>query len=53
MVTDILAEGTDLLVSGDKALVERTLGESATDGVIELPGVLSRKKQLAPRLLEA
>ena len=53
MVTDILSKGTDLLVSGDKATVERTLGRTATDGVIELPGVISRKKQLAPRLLSA
>ena len=53
MVTDILSKGTDLLVSGDKAMVERTLGQTATDGVIELPGVISRKKQLAPQLLAA
>jgi manganese-dependent inorganic pyrophosphatase len=53
MVTDILSKGTDLLVSGDQAMVERTLGQTATDGVIELPGVISRKKQLAPRLLAA
>jgi manganese-dependent inorganic pyrophosphatase len=53
MVTDILSKGTDLLVSGDKASVERALGQGATDGVIELPGVISRKKQLAPRLLGA
>jgi manganese-dependent inorganic pyrophosphatase len=53
MVTDILSKGTDLLVSGDKGAVERTLGETAKDGVIELPGVISRKKQLAPRLLAA
>ena len=53
MVTDILSKGTDLLVSGDKAMVERALDQTATDGVIELPGVISRKKQLAPRLLAA
>ena len=53
MVTDILSKGTDLLVSGDKATVERVLGKTAKDGVIELPGVISRKKQLAPRLLAA
>src|SRR3954465_2328449 len=51
MVTDILSKGTDLLVAGDKASVERALGEQASDGTIELPGVISRKKQLAPRLL--
>jgi manganese-dependent inorganic pyrophosphatase len=53
MITDIHSKGTDLLVSGDEAAVERTLGQTAEDGVIELPGVISRKKQLAPRLLEA
>lgn len=53
MVTDILSKGTDLLVTGDKGMVERTLAQTATDGIIELPGVISRKKQLAPRLLAA
>ena len=53
MVTDILSKGTDLLVTGDQATVERTLDQTATDGLIELPGVISRKKQLAPRLLAA
>jgi manganese-dependent inorganic pyrophosphatase len=53
MVTDILAEETHLLVAGDEAPVERALGERATDGVIELPGVISRKKQVAPRLMAA
>jgi manganese-dependent inorganic pyrophosphatase len=53
MVTDILSEGTHLLVDGDRAAVERALGEQAKDGVIELPGVISRKKQVAPRLLAA
>ncbi|MFL5840850.1 MAG: putative manganese-dependent inorganic diphosphatase [Thermoleophilaceae bacterium] len=53
MVTDILSEGTHLLVVGDKAAVERAFGEQAKDGVIALPGVISRKKQVAPRLLAA
>ena len=53
MVTDILSKGTDLLVSGNQSAVERALGQTATDGVIELPGVISRKKQLAPQLLAA
>jgi manganese-dependent inorganic pyrophosphatase len=52
MVTDILAKGTTLLVSGEEARVERAFGDEDVDGVIELPGVMSRKKQLAPRLLE-
>ena len=51
MVTDIVEKGTALLVSGEEARVERALGSRDGDGVIELPGVMSRKKQLAPRLL--
>jgi manganese-dependent inorganic pyrophosphatase len=51
MVTDILEKGTDLLVAGDRAPVERSLGRAGGDGVIELPGVMSRKKQVVPRLI--
>jgi manganese-dependent inorganic pyrophosphatase len=51
MVTDIVSQGTALLVSGEEARIERALGDTGDDGVIELPGVMSRKKQLAPRLL--
>ena len=53
MITDILSKGTDLLVCGEMGPVERTFGRPATDGVIELPGVMSRKKQVAPKLLGA
>jgi manganese-dependent inorganic pyrophosphatase len=51
MVTDVLAKGTELLVAGDAPAVARSLGVSADDSVIELPGVMSRKKQVAPKLL--
>jgi manganese-dependent inorganic pyrophosphatase len=51
MVTDILAKGTTLLVVGEEGKVERALGEKDDDGLIDLPGVMSRKKQLAPQLL--
>jgi len=54
MVTDIAARGTTLLVSGDAAAVERAFGmQPGEDGAIELPGVMSRKKQVAPRILAA
>jgi manganese-dependent inorganic pyrophosphatase len=53
MVTDIVAKGTELLVSGDRAPLERAFGQPAADGVVTLPGVMSRKKQVAPRLLAA
>jgi hypothetical protein len=38
-------------VSGERQRIARELGEPDGDGVIDLPGVMSRKKQLAPRLL--
>ncbi len=53
MVTDIVEKGTELLAAGDVATVERAFGVAAQDGVIDLPGVMSRKKQVAPRLLSA
>ena len=53
MVTDILTKGTDLLIAGDTAAVARTFGVQPEDGVIELPGVMSRKKEVAPKLLSA
>jgi manganese-dependent inorganic pyrophosphatase len=53
MVTDVLTKGTDLLVAGDVAGVARTFGTRAHDSQIELPGVMSRKKEVAPKLLGA
>jgi manganese-dependent inorganic pyrophosphatase len=54
MVTDIIAKSTRLYLSGaDRFAIERTFGRDADDGVVELPGVMSRKKQVAPRLLDA
>jgi manganese-dependent inorganic pyrophosphatase len=53
MVTDILDKSTKLLVVGDRQPVERAFGEDARDGVVDLPGVMSRKKQVAPVILGA
>jgi len=53
MVTDILAKDTDLYVSGDPGPLESAFGREARDGVIALPGVMSRKKQVAPKVLAA
>jgi len=51
MVTDIIEGGTELLCAGDCAPVERAFDSRAENGVIDLPGVMSRKKQVAPKLL--
>ena len=53
MVTDIIEGGTELLCAGDCAPVERAFDERTEDGVIDLPGVMSRKKQVAPKVLAA
>jgi manganese-dependent inorganic pyrophosphatase len=53
MVTDIIEGGTDLLCVGECALVEKAFDARAKEGVIDLPGVMSRKKQVAPKLLAA
>ena len=53
MVTDILAKGTELLVAGDKTPLERAFGRPADNGLLSLPGVISRKKQVAPKLMAA
>ena len=53
LVTNIVDETTELLFSGDKAkeIIEETFGGSVSDGVLLLPGVVSRKKQFIPPLM--
>ncbi len=51
MVTDIIEGGTELLCAGDCTLVERAFDARTKDSIIDLPGVMSRKKQVAPKLL--
>ena len=53
MVTDITGQGTELLCAGECQVIERAFDVSAQDGIIDLPGVMSRKKQVAPKLLAA
>jgi manganese-dependent inorganic pyrophosphatase len=53
MVTNILEKGTNLLTAGDDGPVERAFGVAPDGGVVDLPGVMSRKKQVAPKLLSA
>jgi manganese-dependent inorganic pyrophosphatase len=53
MVTDIMSKGTQLYASGDASALERAFGDADRGGVVNLPGVMSRKKQVAPKLLAA
>ncbi|CAA9438879.1 MAG: RecJ [uncultured Rubrobacteraceae bacterium] len=51
MVTDITQGGTQLLCVGDCSAVHHAFDARPHNGVIDLPGVMSRKKQVAPALL--
>ena len=51
MLTDIMKEGTELLVaSDDDSVVEKAFGVAPVDGKCWLPGIMSRKKQIIPDL---
>lgn len=52
LVTDIIAEGSNFLVEGDHKKVDKVFGIDSSTAVW-MPGVLSRKKQVAAPLLEA
>jgi manganese-dependent inorganic pyrophosphatase len=53
MITDVIAKATTMLVAGDVGTVARSFGVDASDSTIELPGVMSRKKEVAPKLMTA
>lgn len=51
MVTDLLSEGTELFITGENPEeVAKAFGKTLQEGSIDLPGVLSRKKQVVPPL---
>lgn len=53
MLTDMMAPGTELLYVGDGAeeLVENALGVKPGKDSFNLPGVVSRKKQIVPEIM--
>lgn len=54
MLTDIIGEGSEFLVVGSQSeVVERAFGVSLKHKPIFLPGVISRKKQVIPRIIRA
>ena len=54
LLTDIGNESSYVLCAGDGAepLVRRAFGVPDEEGVLRLPGVVSRKKQFIPALME-
>lgn len=55
MLTDIMAESSDVLFAGGNAvdLVQEAFATRAKNGYIKLDGIVSRKKQFLPTLMEA
>lgn len=54
MATDIVAEGSQFICEGNCRVVSRIFNvDCSTDGGVWMPGVLSRKKQVAAKVLEA
>ncbi len=53
LLTDIMKEGSELLIVSDNAsLAQTAFGKATDDGRVWLDGVLSRKKQVVPPLQE-
>jgi len=51
MITDILTDSTELIVTGENPEeVAKAFGKEITNGSVDLPGVLSRKKQVVPQM---
>lgn len=50
MLTDVLREGTELLIVGDMETVEHAFNVRIKNNMVFLPGVISRKKQVVPAL---
>ena len=55
MLTDIFSETTELIYMGNgaKEIVEKAFGVKEKKGGYMLEGVVSRKKQLIPSLMQA
>ena len=51
MITDVLREGTELLLCGDEEIIKQAFGlKEITGHHVFLKGVVSRKKQMVPAL---
>jgi manganese-dependent inorganic pyrophosphatase len=53
MVTDIVGGTSRLLTCGDSHFLDGLPYARRADGTFEMPGIVSRKKQLLPAILSA
>lgn len=52
LLTDIIVEGSDFIAAGDTDFIADAFEISFADGPVWMPGVLSRKKQVAAKLID-
>lgn len=52
LLTDIIVEGSDFIAAGDTDFIAEAFEVSFDDGPVWMPGVLSRKKQVAAKLID-
>ncbi len=52
MVTNIMEEATKLWFSGDPEIIKKAFGKEPANNEVYLPGVMSRKKQVVPKIQE-
>ncbi len=50
MLTDVLNEGSHLIYVGDDEIIQQAFNAAPKEGLVFLPGIMSRKKQLIPML---
>lgn len=50
MVTNIIEEATKLWFSGNAEIIKKALGKEPVGGEVYLPGVMSRKSQVVPKI---
>lgn len=54
LLTDIMKKGSEILVVSDNAdLTDKAYGKSTVDGKVWIDGIMSRKKQIVPPLLDS
>jgi len=53
MITDIIKEGSLMLCLGCEKEFEKAFEKKLEDGSVWLPNVMSRKKDVVPKLMEA
>ena len=51
LITDVLQNGSDLLAVGDSKIISQAFGVELINNRAFLSGVLSRKKQIVPKLM--